>query len=230
MRRARLRVPAGLGFRMRSRLIVAISMTLVFVAGVLASRYLFAPAAFVYGSSKTTRVATVLIPPRILPDFRLVNQSSQSLTKSDLAGQWTLVFMGFTNCGDVCPATLYKLSETVKKLPAPPRVLFVSVDPGRDSPEIIGRYLRGFNAGFAGATGTRNELTRFAEGLSAPYQVSTHDGRYIVDHSSAVFLLDPAAQLRAVFSAPHDPEAIAEDLVAITNSRAAVKIMSSKFY
>jgi len=216
--------------RMRSRLTIFIGMITVFVAGLLASRYLFMPDAVLHGSSRATSVATVLVPPRTLPDFRLVDQATRPLAKNDLSGRWTLVFMGFTNCGDVCPTTLYTLSEAVKKLPAPPDVLFVSVDPERDTPEIIDAYVRGFSDSMSGATGNDKQLRAFAESLSAPYHVRKHDDLYIVDHSSAVFLLDPATQLHAVFGAPHQAEAIAKDLEQIMAARSATTAPPKQLY
>jgi len=216
--------------RMRSRLTIFIGMTTVFVAGLLASRYVFMPAAVVHGSSQSTGVATVLVPPRALPDFNLIDQAAQPLAKDDLSGRWTLIFMGFTNCGDVCPTTLYTLSEAVKKLPTPPRVLFVSVDPERDSPEIINAYVRGFSDSFSGATGNDEQLRELAGGLAVPFFVRKDDGLYVVEHSSAVFLLDPATQLHAVFSAPHDAQAIAEDLEQIMNDRAAAAAAPQRLY
>jgi len=76
-------------------------------------------------------------------------------------------------------------------------------------------YLQAFGEAFAGATGAEPQLRRLAEGLGAPFRVSTDDGRYIVDHSNAVFLLDPATQFRALFSAPPAADVIADDLVRI---------------
>jgi protein SCO1/2 len=201
--------------KMRGRLTLVIGMTLVFVAGLLASRYVYETPIAQQGSVAVTRVATMLDPPRALPDFELVDQASKPLAKNDLAGNWTLVFMGFTNCGHICPNTLFTLSEAVKKLSAPPEVLFVSVDPGRDSPAIIESYVETFGETFAGATGAESQLRKLAEGLGAPFRVSTDDGRYIVDHSNAVFLLDPATRFRALFSAPHNADVIADDLEQI---------------
>lgn len=207
---------------MRSRLSVFILMMTVFVAGLVVSRYLYQPESGSNGSAASIGAATVLIPPRVLPDFELIDQAARPMTKQDLAGSWTLVFMGFTNCGHVCPTTLYTLSEAIKQLPTPPRVLFVSVDPERDSPDIIETYVDGFSNDFRGATGNEEQLVQLAEGLSAPFHVSKDDGRYMVDHSSAVFLLDPATQLHALFSAPHDANAIADTLEQIMREQRAL--------
>ena len=207
--------------KMQSRLTLLIGMTTVFVAGLLTSQYLYTPDPVTEMSTAPTSVATVLAPPRVLPDFQLIDQSDRAMTKQDLAGQWTLVFMGFTNCGHVCPTTLFTLSEAVQQLSVPPRVLFVSVDPGRDSPDVIQTYVQGFGEDFAGATGTEEQLREFAGSLGAPFYVQKDDDRYIVDHSNAVFLLDPATQFHALFSAPHDADVIAEDLARIMRAHTA---------
>jgi protein SCO1/2 len=210
-----IRIPMANTHRMRSRLTIVIAMTTVFVASLLASRYVYMPAAVVYGSAVTRQTATILVPPRALPDFHLLDQAGRRVTKIDLSGHWTLVFMGFTSCSDVCPTVLYTLSETVRKLATPPNVLFVSVDPERDSPAVIDAYLRGFNDSFSGATGNDEQLRELADGLGVSYQVSKDDGLYTVEHSSAVFLLDPATRYHALFSAPHDADAMARDLAQI---------------
>lgn len=214
--------------RMRSRLTAVILMTTIFVAGLLASRYVYLQNDAVKASGAATGAATLLVPPRALPDFELIGQSAQSVSRQDLAGQWTLVFMGFTNCGHVCPTTLFTLSEAVRQLSAPPQILFVSVDPGRDSPAVINTYVRGFGAAVAGATGTDAQLRRFAGSLGASFRVGQADDRYVVNHSSAVFLLDPATQLHAVFGAPHDAAVIAGDLARIMNAQTGVEIAAKQ--
>lgn len=206
---------------MQSRLTLLIGMMTVFVAGLLTSQYVYTPDPVAELSTALTKAATVLEPPRVLPNFELIDQSAQPLFKDDLAGRWTLILMGFTRCGHICPNTLFTLSEAVNKLPDPPVVLFVSVDPDRDSPEVIETYLRGFGEDFAGATGTEEQLREFATSLGAPFYVQTSDDRYIVDHSNAIFLLDPATQFHALFSAPHDAGMIAEDLARIMRAHTA---------
>ena len=119
------------------------------------------------------------------------------------------MFMGFTNCGHVCPTTMVRLRAIasaleLEVLESEVNVLFVSVDPDRDTPEVIARYVQGFNAGFTGVTGTPAELEKLANTLGAPFFVQVSDERYIVDHSSAIFVINPDGDYAAVISPPHD--------------------------
>jgi protein SCO1/2 len=161
------------------------------------------------------QIATYMPTGRPLQAFQLTADDGSTLRSADLAGDWTIVFMGFTNCGHVCPMTLFTVSEALQKLHERPEVLFVSVDPGRDTPERIAKYVAGFDPAFRGATGDKAQLDRLAESLGAPYLVSTDNDRYTVDHSGALFLIDPAGRFRALLSPPHDAEVIAADLSAI---------------
>jgi len=162
-------------------------------------------------------VAAVLSAPRPLPEFTLTDLDGAPLDRTRLLGHYTLLFFGYTNCPDVCPTVLAELAiakRSLADLPAAlqPTVLFVSVDPARDSPEVLGRYVRHFNAAFLAATGTDDALTRIATSVGAIYQRSTPvDGSYNVDHSAAMFLVDPKAALIAVFPAPHVAKQIVND-------------------
>jgi protein SCO1/2 len=94
--------------------------------------------------------------------------------------------------------------------------LFVSVDPARDTPEVIDRYLAHFGGRLAGATGTRADIDRFTAGLGLAQVVNPGaDGEYTVDHSTALVLIDRRARLAGYFQAPHEPAALAADLAAL---------------
>ena len=160
----------------------------------------------------TYSAATVLPQPRLLPSFMLVDQDGQAFAVADLEGGWTLVFMGFTSCGHVCPMTMAKLRAIKEAMETPVEVLFVSVDSERDTPDKIASYVRGFDANFTGATGAPEEIAKFANALGAPYFVDSSADPYVVDHSSALFILNPDGAFAAVFTAPHKVEAIAVDL------------------
>ena len=125
---------------------------------------------------------------------------------------WTIVFMGFTSCGHVCPMIMAKLRAIKEAMKMPVEVLFVSLDPESDTPEKIHSYVRGFDASFTGATGAPEEIARFANALGAPYFVDSSADPYIVDHSSALFIVNPAGAFAAVFTAPHEIEPIAAGL------------------
>jgi len=196
---------------MSTRVLTVIVCGLLFAGGIFAGlQFANRPPA-----APTLQVATYMPSGRPLQEFQLTADDGSELRNADLTGDWTVVFMGFTNCGHVCPMTLFTVSEALQKLDERPELLFVSVDPGRDTPERIAEYVAGFDPAFRGATGEKAQLDRLAESLGAPYLVSTDDGRYTVDHSGALFLIDPNGRFRALLSPPHDAEIIAADLSAI---------------
>jgi protein SCO1/2 len=162
--------------------------------------------------------ATRFDAPRPLPAFALVDSSGASFGPERLRGRWTFLFFGFTNCPDICPTTLATLAAvrtSLADLPEEqrPSVLFVSVDPGRDTPEALGRYVAHFDPAFTGATGTREAIEALAAALGVAVFVGPPDadGNYAVDHSAAVFLLDPEARVAALFGTPHEVDPIARD-------------------
>lgn len=164
-------------------------------------------------------VATVVLPPLAVPDVRLVDTGSRPFTRRDLEGRWSLMFFGYTHCPDVCPMTLKILARTQTQLRdlAPdrqPRIVFVSVDPARDTPAALASYVGYFGAGIAGVTGSDAELERLTQPLGIAYrrtalQPGSRD--YTVDHSATLLFVDGQARVRAVLAPPHVPEEIAAD-------------------
>jgi protein SCO1/2 len=130
------------------------------------------------------------------------------------------VFTGFTHCPDVCPTTLAMMADLHKRVPRGDlQFVFVSVDPERDTPEAVARYLAHFDPALVGATGARAEMERFTAGLGlAQVRNPGGDGEYTVDHSTALVLIDPDARLAGYFSAPHASDALAADLAALPRS------------
>jgi protein SCO1/2 len=159
-------------------------------------------------------------PPRAIPGFTLVDQDGRPFRSETLRDRATLVFFGFTECPDVCPTTLLRLRNLVRSSPdfRDVRVLMISVDGERDSPAVLKRYLARSGPGFIGLTGTPSQVRPVARGFSAMFvrQPAGADGRYTVDHSSQVYLLDRSGRLRATFF-----NAATEDMAAAL--RAAVK-------
>jgi len=166
--------------------------------------------------------ATVLDAPRPLPQFSLVDEHGGPVTRDDLTGRWTFLFFGFTHCPDVCPMTLQVLTRTLRSfddLPPEqrPTARFVSVDPERDTPEQLARYLAAFDADIHGMTGTPEAIQALTRSIGVAYERVEEPGGqgYTMDHTAALFLLDRKAQLVAVFTPPHDARALAADLRAI---------------
>ena len=161
--------------------------------------------------------ATLLTPPKPLPRFALLDQDSKTFDRARLERHWTLLFFGFTQCPDICPTTLGLLSQAQRQLsdlPAAqrPQVVLVTTDPQRDSAAQLGPYVRFFNPDFIGVTGAETELQRLTQAFSVSVsQRPLANGDYTVDHSTAIFLVDPKGAVRAVFSTPHSPDVIAAD-------------------
>jgi protein SCO1/2 len=179
------------------------------------------------GARPALEQATLLDAARPLQRFELVDQAGRAFLRDSLRGQWTLMFFGFTNCPDVCPTTLATLAEVRRQLadlPAGeiPVVALVSVDPARDTPEALGRYVAHFDPQFLGVTGLPGAIEALTHDLGVAVSMGpvSQDGNYTVDHTAAIFLIDPSATFMAVFGSPHAADVIARDyrsIVAIRN-------------
>jgi protein SCO1/2 len=157
---------------------------------------------------------TWLPQPRPIPEVSLVDQSGQPFTTQSLEGHPTLVFFGFTHCPDVCPTTLARLAKVVKAANIPDlKVLLVSVDPERDTPELLKDYVHAFSPDFGGVTGKPAEIQRFAKDFGVAIdKVDLGGGQYTVDHSAVVSLLNRKAQRVALFTPPYEVAPVAADL------------------
>jgi protein SCO1/2 len=147
-------------------------------------------------------------------DFRLTDSAGQPFTLSRLTGTPTLLFFGFTHCPDVCPTTLVKLAQVRKAAGIPDlKVLFVSIDPQRDTPEVLERYVHAFDRQFEGVTGEPQAIEALARRFNvAVNRVELPGGDYTMDHSAVVFLLNAQARVVAIFTPPFDEKLMAADL------------------
>jgi protein SCO1/2 len=152
--------------------------------------------------------------PRPIENFALTDETSQPFTLDTLKGHPTLVFFGFTHCPDVCPTTLAQLAQVAKTAGVPQlHVLLVSVDPTRDTPDVLQKYVHAFDPSFKGVTGDPAQIERLAQEFGvAIARVDLSGGDYTVDHSAAVFLLDSQARRVAVFTPPFEVRPMAADL------------------
>lgn len=170
------------------------------------------------GHSPAPLAATLLPAGNALPEFALLDQDGTPTGRAAFEGQWDLVFFGFTNCPDICPATMTVLGQARRALEASgqdplPRVVLVSVDPERDTPEAMARYVAYFGEGNLGLTGDLEEVRKLTDALGIFFQkAGTDDSVYGVDHSTVVLVIDPNGRLRALFSAPHDVDTLVHDL------------------
>lgn len=169
--------------------------------------------------------ATVLDEPRPLPAVSLTDARGRPFAIEDL-DRHALVFFGFTNCPDICPITLSVIAEAIDALRADapdvvPDVLFVSVDPARDSPDRIRAYLDGFDESFVGATAPEPALDPLLDalGVTVHKQVSGDDV-YNVVHNGTIFVLDDAGRWIALFGgSSHTASEIVGDYLALIASR-----------
>ena len=154
---------------------------------------------------------------RLLQPFKLTDHNNAVFDEQRLQGKWNFVFFGYTSCPDVCPATLYVLKsvhgllvDETGKIPDDMQVIFVSVDPARDTPEKLAEYITYFNKDFIGATADKAEIDKLAMQFGAGYilEDEIEPGIYNVAHTSAIFLVDPYGRLAASFSQPHQPTTI----------------------
>lgn len=154
-----------------------------------------------------------------MPDleFSLTGPQGEVIEASSLRGKPVLIFFGFTNCPEVCPTTLARLKVTMKNLGAEAegiQVVFVSVDPDRDSAEVMKRYTASFGPWLLGLTGSQEALTTLREsyGVYAAMESSDAKGTYNVMHSAAVFAFDKDGQAKLLISDLSDNTAVVADL------------------
>ena len=185
-------------------------------------------AAGIFVASNLNRPAEVqkafIIPlPDQLPEFSLLDQFDNPVGANIFDDEWSLVFFGFTNCPDVCPTTMQLLSRVKNELATmqktAPRIVLVSVDPERDTPELLGRYVNYFGEDNLGLTGELAEIKKLTGALGIYFEkTSVDDANYSVDHSAAVIVINPDGQFSALFSAPHNIADYIHDLPIIMSS------------
>lgn len=190
------------------------------VAGFLAATFLTPRVSNVLPENMS---ATVWPEPKPVPAFTLIDHKGQTFNRDRLLGHWNFLFFGYTHCPDVCPTTLALLNGVASKLAdkpgsgSLPQFVFISVDPERDTPQRLAEYVPYFNQDFIGVTGDEAHLKGLTTPLGvmymrAPEQTGTG---YLVDHSASILLVDPEGRFHAVFSAPHDLDAIVRDFLVI---------------
>ena len=154
-------------------------------------------------------------------EFELTNQRGERMRLGDLAGNAVLLFFGYTHCPDICPATLARMREIKAVLPPGDAARFtgvlISVDPARDTPQRLGRYVEFFDPGFVGLTGSQDELTRVAHRYGAQFAipVGQPEDDHLMHHSTFSYLIDPAGHVRALYRGEEPLEAIVANVQAV---------------
>ena len=162
--------------------------------------------------------------PRPVEDFALREAATGEVYGRDrLLGRWTLLYFGYARCPDVCPPTLALLTDVGRRLRARPgwsgrlELVFVTVDPARDTPAVLDAFLPG---GMVGLTGSDRQIAGLATQLGIMHLPGRPDaaGDYLVDHPATILLIDPEARLRAGFPFPHDAGTILRQTAEIAGA------------
>jgi len=169
-------------------------------------------------------VENVYIPEgRPIAGLHLIDHNKQPFTEQRFKGKWSFMFFGFTHCPDVCPATLLIMKSVWAKLPEiaadepQPQLLFVSVDPDRDKPEMLKSYTQFYHPDFIGLTGEHKflDILTIQVGALYGYEDGENGDDYTVLHSAQIILIDPQGHFRAVFSTPHQVDNILNTFNAV---------------
>ena len=154
--------------------------------------------------------------PELKP-FHLTSHLNQPYTLDQLKNKQSLIFFGYTSCPDICPTTLTSLNNMLKILATNNliqdlQVIFISVDPQRDSIDKLADYMNYFNPEFIALTGSKNEIDNIAKQFSAAYFIEkgNTEENYLISHASSIFLVDSNTRLIAAFSPPHYPDILAQ--------------------
>jgi protein SCO1/2 len=156
-------------------------------------------------------------PPPLAADFTLTDQEGRLVQLSDYRGKLVLLFFGYTHCPDVCPTTLAKLNYVLRELGDAARevqVAFVSIDPERDTPEVIKRYLGHFNPSFVGLTGRPEEIKAVAQayGVYVEKEEVGSAAGYLITHSARTYVIDREGKLVLTFAYETEPQDMVSDL------------------
>lgn len=204
------------------RILVILAIAIALAAGVWVGQRQFLAPAPAGGDDRPATQAALLYPtPRQIPAFELRRTDGTPFTNADLEGRWTLAFFGFTHCPDICPDTLARMEEVREQLARrgaadAVTMVFVSIDPERDTGETIQRYVEFFDPAIVGVTGEPEKLDVLTHALGIVHRkVPLDGGGYTIDHSSQLVLIDPAGRQAGIFRPPFDAAKLAADLAML---------------
>jgi protein SCO1/2 len=169
----------------------------------------------------------VLPAPRAIAPFDLVDTHGDPFNNQSLQGHWSLLYFGFTSCPDVCPTTLSVLAQVESQLAETGkndlleqlRIYLITVDPERDSLEVLGQYVTAFSPKLTGVTGSLEALAALAKQLNVAFmKVPDPNGGYVVDHTGNLILIDPDGRYFAFLKMPHTPEKVIAAYTSIADS------------
>ena len=160
--------------------------------------------------------AGTLLASAIGGPFQLVDQNGKPFTDADLKGKWHLLFFGYTHCPDTCPTALNEISLALDRLGKKRDevdIVFISVDPERDTPEVLKSYVQSFDAPIVGLTGSPDQVAQAAKAYRVYYAKHPRpDGGYDMDHSAVIYIMDPQGRFTATLSPDATAQAMSERL------------------
>jgi protein SCO1/2 len=164
---------------------------------------------------------TLLDPPKQLPDFELMDSNGQPFQLSGLRDSITLIYFGYTHCPDVCPLTMWRVKQALADLDEKERVrvLFISVDPERDSAEVLARYVNNLGPEFIGLNGDHQKLKEVIKLFGVLIEKEEMAGSsHLVNHTPYLYLVNPQNQLLLIYPHNFKPEALRADLEQLLKS------------
>jgi protein SCO1/2 len=157
-----------------------------------------------------------LLASAIGGSFQLVDQNGKAVSDADLKGKWQLLFFGYTHCPDTCPTALNEISLALDRLGKKRdevEIVFITVDPERDTPEVLKSYVQSFDAGIIALTGSPDQVAQAAKAYRVYYAKHPRaDGGYDMDHSAVIYVMNPQGRFTATFTPDSTADAIAERL------------------
>ncbi|MEQ1582018.1 MAG: SCO family protein [Steroidobacteraceae bacterium] len=191
-----------------------VALVLLAVAGGVGVGYLSRPRAPEVAADPGFLMTT--LPSRgAAPELNLTDSSGQVRMVRDYAGKVVVMFFGFRNCPDVCPTELFKLSQVMRALGADAdrvQVLYITLDPERDTPELMGQYVKAFDPRFEGLTGTRSRIDEVAASYYVAHQKSGNGDHYMIDHSTSTYFIDTQGRWRLLGSMETGVDSVVHDI------------------
>ncbi len=198
--------------------LIAVAIISIAVGVLVSQKFIKTPAPIPENLS-----ATLLDKAKPLHNFELTNHDNQPFNLKSLKDNWSFLFFGYTHCPDVCPLAMqvmrkvWDAPELKTALTSNMQMIFVSVDPNRDTPALLKSYAQYYNPAFIGVTGKASEINNLTRQIGIMYSLDAPNekGDYNVSHSGQIILIDPQGNMRAVFSPPLNPQSITRDFIAI---------------
>jgi protein SCO1 len=191
------------------------------IAVTLVATVVLAAAVTMFGIWRTPRVNAAVQHPQIGARFELSLPDGRAVTNETFRGKWLVIYFGYTSCPDVCPTTLASAAQALTKLgTAADKVqpLFITVDPERDTPEMIGEYVKFFDPRFVGLVGSQQQIAAAARDFHVYYVVrQLGNNEYVIDHSSYLYVVDPKGNFVRLLSGDLPGHELATQLGQLMN-------------